>query len=159
MHAKMPLVFYATWACWYLSIILLLTSNPRGPFLPSNFPEIFPSLYCYVRLLWSRCSTQHLVFSNIMWLDSAWHSLYRLIESQNHRMIWIGKDVKDHLVPSSLWWAGLPTTRLSSRSGCPGLHLTWPWTLPGTRHPQLLWAAYPSTSLLSEWKISPWHLI
>ena len=30
---------------------------------------------------------------------------------QNHRMAWVGEDIKDHLVPASLPQAGLPTTK------------------------------------------------
>ena len=29
----------------------------------------------------------------------------------DHRMVWIGKDLKDHLVPTPLPWAGTPSTR------------------------------------------------
>lgn len=30
---------------------------------------------------------------------------------QNHRMAWVGEDIKEHLVPASLPQAGLPTTK------------------------------------------------
>jgi len=57
-------------------------------------------------------------------------------------MIWVGKDVINHLVPSPLPWAGTPsTTPISSTT-----YLTWPWTLPGRGHPELLWATYSSAS-------------
>ena len=51
------------------------------------------------------------------------HSL-RIIESQNHIMAWVGRDLKDHQKISSnqLPWAGLSTTR----SDCPGTHQDWP---------------------------------
>lgn len=39
----------------------------------------------------------------------------------------VGRDIKTHLAPPSLLWAGL----LVSRSDCPGLHPTWHLTLPG----------------------------
>ena len=62
--------------------------------------------------------------------------LYRILESQNHRMVRVWKDLKDHRVPTSLPWAGTSATR----PGCSELHPTWPWALPGRGQPQLLWA-------------------
>jgi len=47
-------------------------------------------------------------------------------------MIWVGRDLKDHLVPTRLPLTGtLPT-----RPGCSKPHPTWPWTLPGRGQPQ-----------------------
>jgi len=40
-----------------------------------------------------------------------------LVESQSHRMAWVEKDIKDHLVSTPLTWEGSPTTR----PGCPEL--------------------------------------
>ena len=40
------------------------------------------------------------------------------VESQNHRMAWVEKNLKDHLVSISLLWTGLPTIR----TGCPKQH-------------------------------------
>jgi len=57
-------------------------------------------------------------------------------------MVWVGRDLKDHLVPTPLPWAGAPSTR----PGCSELHSNWPWTLPGRGHPQLLWATRASAS-------------
>ena len=68
----------------------------------------------------------------------------------NHRMVWVGRDLKHHLVPTPLPWAGT----LSTRPGCSELHPTWPWTLPGRGHPQLLWATCSSISPPSWWRIS-----
>ena len=62
--------------------------------------------------------------------------------SQNDRMVWVGRDLKDHLVPTPLPWTGTPSTR----PGCPKPHPTWPWTLPGRGRPQLLWATCSSAS-------------
>ena len=62
-----------------------------------------------------------------------------------HRIIeWLGFEVnlKDHLVPTSLPWAGTPSTRPS----CSKPHPAWPWTLLGTGHLQLLWATCSSVS-------------
>jgi len=42
-------------------------------------------------------------------------------------MVWIGRDLKDHLVATPLPSSGTPSTR----PGCSKLHPTWPWTLPG----------------------------
>jgi len=33
------------------------------------------------------------------------------LESQNHRMVWVRRDLTDHLVPTSLPSAGTPSTR------------------------------------------------
>jgi len=45
--------------------------------------------------------------------------------SENHRMIWIGRDFIDHSVPTPLPRAETPSTR----TGCSKPHPTWPWTL------------------------------
>ena len=45
-----------------------------------------------------------------------------IIESQNHRMIWVGRDLKGHLIPNCLPWAGTPSTR----PDCSKPHLVWP---------------------------------
>jgi len=58
-------------------------------------------------------------------------------------MVWIGKDHKGYLIPNPLLHAGLLTTILSTRAGCPWSHPTWPWALPGMRRTQLHWAAVP----------------
>ena len=50
-------------------------------------------------------------------------------------MVWVGRDLKDHLVPTPLPWAGTPSTR----PGCSKSHPAWPWTLPGRGQPQLRW--------------------
>jgi len=50
-------------------------------------------------------------------------------------MVWVERDLKDQHVPTPLPWAGTPSTR----PGCSKPHPTWPGTLPGRRHPQLLW--------------------
>ena len=60
-----------------------------------------------------------------------------------HRMASVGRDFKDHLVPTSLLWAGLPTTKSPTSSGCPEPHPTWPWTPPGTGHLQPLFQPVP----------------
>jgi len=67
-------------------------------------------------------------------------------------MLRVGRDLKDHLVPTPLPWAS------STRPGCSELHPTWPWTLPGRGHPQLLWATCASASPPSWWRISTLYL-
>ena len=34
----------------------------------------------------------------------------QLVESYNHQMVWVGRDLKDHLVPTSLPRAGTPSS-------------------------------------------------
>ena len=77
------------------------------------------------------------------------------IHCNYHRMVWVGRDLKDHLVPPPLPWAGTPSTR----PGCSKPHPTWPWTLPGMGHLQPLWATCSSTSPPSQGRISSLHLI
>ena len=43
---------------------------------------------------------------------------------QNHRMVWVGRDLTDELVPSPLPWAGT----LSTRARCSKPRPTWPWS-------------------------------
>jgi len=57
-------------------------------------------------------------------------------------MIWIGKDLGDHLLPIPQPWAGT----ISTRSGCSKHRQTWPWTIPRRGHPQLLWTNSSSVS-------------
>lgn len=49
-------------------------------------------------------------------------------ESQNPRVVWVERHLRDHPVPILPPWAGMPP----ARSGWSGPHPTWPWTLPGT---------------------------
>ena len=53
-----------------------------------------------------------------------------------------GRDLKAHLVPAPTPWAGISSTT----PRCSELHPTWPCTLPGREHPQLLWANMDSPS-------------
>lgn len=57
-------------------------------------------------------------------------------------MGWVGRDLKDHLAPTPLPWAGM----LFTRPGFSEFHSAWPWTVPGMGHPQLPWAACSSAS-------------
>lgn len=59
--------------------------------------------------------------------------------AQNRRTTWVGKDLKDHPVPTSCH-GQVATTR----SCCSGPQPTWPWAPPGMGQPQPLWAAVPA---------------
>lgn len=48
-------------------------------------------------------------------------------------MVWVGRDLKNHLVPAPMPWAGIP----SIKSIFSKPHPTWPWT-SRMWHPQLL---------------------
>ena len=74
---------------------------------------------------------------------------HRSMESWNHRMVWVARDIKEYLVPAPLPWAGTS----SSRPGCSKLRPTWPGTLPERGQPQLLWATCFSISPPSWWRI------
>jgi len=39
-------------------------------------------------------------------------------------MVWVGRALKDHQVPTPLPEPGLPTSRSGTRPGCPGPHPT-----------------------------------
>jgi len=47
---------------------------------------------------------------------------------QNHRMVWVERGLKEHLVLNPLVQAGLLTARSNTRSGCPEPYPAWPWT-------------------------------
>jgi len=54
--------------------------------------------------------------------ESAWN----LSHSKNHRIAWVGRDLKYPLVPAPLPRAGLPAARSSTGSGCSEPRPTWP---------------------------------
>lgn len=52
--------------------------------------------------------------------------IYRKIRRLwNHLMVWVDRDLRDHLVPIPLPLPGTPCIR----SGCSEPHPSWPWTL------------------------------
>lgn len=61
--------------------------------------------------------------------------------SESHKMVWAGRDTKDHLVPTPLPWAGTPSTRLGHSKP----HPVWPMVLH-SRYEQEHFA--PSTECL-----------
>jgi len=78
------------------------------------------------------------------------YTVFEMSSSKDRRMAWVGKDLEDHQVLTSLSQAGLPAARPSSRPGWQGSHPTWPWMPPGMGHPQPLWTACASTSPFSQ---------
>lgn len=52
-----------------------------------------------------------------------------------HRMAWLGRDLKGHLLPALPPWAGTPL----ARSGSLKPHPSWAWTLAAIEQSQLLW--------------------
>jgi len=59
-----------------------------------------------------RCRAQPLSSKDDSWIK----------ERRNHRMVWVGRDLKGHLVPTPLTWAGTSSTRPVSQSSIqPGL--------------------------------------
>lgn len=57
-------------------------------------------------------------------------------------MIWLKRDLKDHLIASPLTWD------LSTREGCTKPHPSWQWMVFDSRHGELWWA-------LSVWPACP----
>ena len=102
-----------------------------------------------VILLWVTSFSLFLSWLPLTFLDSSGFVLEKAMTSQplsilsglsgtseNHRMAWLEKDLKDHLVSTPLLYAGSWTTR----PGCPEPHPAWPWMPPGMGHPQSPWA-------------------
>lgn len=71
------------------------------------------------------------------------------IELQSHRMVWDVKNLKDHLVPASMPWAGNLHYIMLLRAPC-NLALN---ACPGMGHPQLVWISHSSAPPLTQWKI------
>lgn len=46
----------------------------------------------------------------------------RIEQSENYRMAWVRRDLKDYLVQTPLTWVGMPPTK----SDYLGLHPNWP---------------------------------
>ena len=63
--------------------------------------------------IFSHCLSYHIPDS-----CSEYCSLSEL-ESQDPRMVWVGKDLIDHLVPTPLPWAGPSATRPGCSKPCP----------------------------------------
>ena len=79
------------------------------------------------------------------------HLQDRIIELWNHRMAWVGRNLKNHQAPTPLLQARPPASTFNTGPGCTRLHPTQPWTPPGMGHLQLLWAVCSSTILLYDW--------
>ena len=65
------------------------------------------------------------------------------LESQNHTMLWVGRDLGRPSTPNRLPWAGTSSTR----PGCSEPRPTWPWVFPGMGLALRLWAICFSVSL------------
>lgn len=61
---------------------------------------------------------------------------------------WLRMDLFFH--SKLLLWVISYNHRMATRSGCPGLHTTWPWMSPDMKHPQSFYATYSSNSPSSE---------
>ena len=61
------------------------------------------------------------------------HLTWRNLESQNHGVVWVGRDLYRPASPTPLHWPG------TARAGCSEPRPAWPWVSPGMGHPQLLW--------------------
>ena len=140
------LLFWATWS--YCQSCL-----PKpGPVRRGSFP-----LHGHIAVTGSVAEAQDLIenhgfpqkASNRSICPSCFN-LYQQDEKWNHRMVWVGRDLEDHLFPTPLPWAGTSSTS----PGCSELHPTWPWILPGRGQPQLLWATCARASPPSRWRIS-----
>jgi len=71
----------------------------------------------------------------------------KFIETKNG-LVWTSKPI--HFQPPAM--GRVPTTRSSSRSGCLGPHLAWPWTPPRLGHPKLDFGLIPTTRV-HNWKL------
>lgn len=58
----------------------------------------------------------------LMVIQGALGSLSVLWMPQNHKMFWVGRDLKDHLLPISLPWSGVPPPRLDCSEPHPTLN-------------------------------------
>ena len=74
--------------------------------------------------MWAPTEAQ--TFSYYLALLIRQKTLNHRIISWDHRMTWVGRDLKDHKVPTPLPKVGLQTARSSTRSDCPGPHPIWP---------------------------------
>ena len=81
----------------------------------------------YWNPVWTLRVTLECLQNNLWKLSQLYTLSYKIIESYNHRMVRVGRDLKDHLVPILLPWAGTSSTT----PGCSELHPTCPWTPPG----------------------------
>jgi len=70
-------------------------------------------------------------------------------------MAWVGRHLKDHLVPILLLWAGLPTTESGTRSGYPFPPST-PMGIPGDIQGQAGWGP-GQPDLMSDLIVPPYH--
>lgn len=136
---------------WGSSLMWLLFLHNRGKnhlFLGvwnELWLELDQMLLMNIHLHWLRMCKAVLKCGNLVCTDHFYSS-----DEENHRIIkpHIGlgwRDIKSQPVPP-LPYAGPPSTS----PGCYKPHPTWPLTLPGMGHPQLLWATCSNALLLSQ---------
>lgn len=53
---------------------------------------------------------------------------HRILKTQDHRVVWVEKDIKNYLVPTALPWPGTLSTKLGYRGPLP----TWNISRDGT---------------------------
>ena len=138
---------------WY-NFILKSNSFQKKKILSSVGEEIgkkFSVVRFFPSSLWSQWSAQTCPILQSIWIlrktvCSDKICLYLSLQSQNHRMVGVGRDLQRSASPTPP--PAKDRTSLS-RPGCSKLYPTWPWTLPVMGHPQLLWATCASVSSLS----------
>jgi len=52
-------------------------------------------------------------------------------------MVWVGRDLKDYLVPTPLPQTGMPASKWGTRSGYPRPFPAWLWIPPSVGHLEL----------------------
>jgi len=99
----------------------------HSPELSADVASFFGRTFCYIAPQFaSPGKASHLGF----------------IESQNHRMLWVGRDLVRSSSQTPLQRAGTSSTRPSCSEPRP----TWPWMFPGMGPPLPLWATCASVS-------------
>lgn len=120
---------------WYF---IGLLQFPSKAFLQTSFPQK-PQKKVTVAVVW-RYLADFVLEVSWSWIQTKQAAFFNFIESWDNRMVWIGKELKDHLVPTPCH--GLGHLSLSQVDQSPIQH-------PGMWHPQLFWATTSSASLPS----------
>lgn len=135
LGSKLKTSTYLRTTCWYHSTVRVLgiTGLNGRQWKPSNGHSL-ACLNFTARTEFGLCTTD-------VWIADAekFHCIrigsgrslsFSILISWDHRKVWFGRNLNEHLVPTSH----------TMRSDYPGHHPTWPSALPGLRQPQLLWA-------------------
>jgi len=128
---------------------VIVTATQLKQFLTrGQFPLYMEKVASLTLLKNHCCSLVTMVLQNFTGVEEpmTWFNLklyIMFIEREGvSRMVWIGRDLKDHLFPTPIPWAGTTSTT----PGCSKSHPTWPSTLRGIRQPQLLWETSSNAS-------------